>query len=111
MSRAWSPPGVVGKTWQRFFRVFRDGEPVDLTSLSLSALAAKPDGTTFVVPTATAVTPQIDTDKGRLSVTFSAAQLDTEGEWIYDLFIGPASGTVEFLIERRFKVRAKETHA
>lgn len=103
---------IKGSQKTHVIEVWRDGEPLDLTSLTITATSVKPDGTTYVVPTAAAVSPQIGTDKGRLTITHTAANLDTAGWWILDLRIGAASGTVE-PVERRYKfeVQAKVTHA
>jgi len=103
---------VVGrqKTWR--IVIERDGETLDLTGMTLTVTAVKPDGTTFVVPDSALESPQVGSSRGALTVTAAYSVLDTEGDWGLDVFLGSSSTTVEPVDERLvFRAEAKETFA
>lgn len=74
------------------------------------ARAVKPDGSTYVVPTAAKRT-QADY-RGQMTVLFASSDLDTAGTWKLDVYIGDSSSAEEPITRRyQFECQAKETEA
>lgn len=103
--------GIVGTTLTHRFKLYQDGEPVDLTALSLDARSVPDGSTSYVAPTIAMVDPQVGDDRGRFTVTHSDVQAATEGDWKMTIRIGPSAGTIERVERCKFSLRGKVTHA
>lgn len=91
--------------YQKTFRIrIRNPDPEKGDWLNLDEIAsilckAKKPGGDKITPTAAKVTPQAFGDHGVLTVLFTAAMLDEEDDYEFDIVMG-ASSSEEPLIER-----------
>jgi len=108
MSGKYNIVAEQGATFNFNFRVETDGVPWNLSTYTFAMQVRRSSSSDTVLLNVTSATM---TALGRISVTVSAATMNTipAGRWVYDIELTSSGGEVTRILEGRFIVSAQVT--